>query len=341
MGKSRQASDRAWQAARKNAIINGCFRVWQRGTSSSASGYNTADRWRNTVINSGNTISRQTFTVGRTDVPGEPRYYCRCVVSSVAAAGNLATLQQHIEGVRTFAGETVTVSFWAKADSAKDIAVELYQAFGSGGSPSTGTSHVEKVTLSTSWERYSVTLNLNGISGKTIGTDDNDELSVTLWMDAGSDWNTRTDTLGQQSGTFEFSKVQVELGSEASDFEERHIGEELVLCQRYYCKSYDLDTVPGTITDVGAVGGRANTSGWFGVPVQFPVTMRAAPTMTMYNPGTGNTGQVRFGTSTTYNDTGDFFTVGQSGALARGTNASASYNSAVARIHYTADAELA
>jgi hypothetical protein len=43
----------------------------------------------------------------------------------------------NIEDVRTFAGQQVTISFWAKADATKNIAVELVQGFGSGGSPST------------------------------------------------------------------------------------------------------------------------------------------------------------------------------------------------------------
>jgi hypothetical protein len=37
---------------------------------------------------------RQAFTLGQTDVPGEPTYFCRTVVSSVAGAGNSSLLVQ-------------------------------------------------------------------------------------------------------------------------------------------------------------------------------------------------------------------------------------------------------
>jgi hypothetical protein len=55
-------------------------------------------------------------------------FCCRCSKFSV--------LNQNIEDVRTFAGQQITVSFWAKADAAKPIAVEFIQKFGFGGSPS-------------------------------------------------------------------------------------------------------------------------------------------------------------------------------------------------------------
>jgi hypothetical protein len=81
------------------------------------------------------------------------------------------------------------------------------------------------------------------ISGKTLGTDNN--LSIcNIWFDAGSDFNARTDSLGQQSGTFEIAQVQLEPGPVATPFEQRPIGTELALCQRYYEKSYEIGTSP-------------------------------------------------------------------------------------------------
>ena len=218
----------------RNKIINGNFDIWQRGTSGT-SGY-VADRWVNAVNGTTQTQTQKLFSLGQTDVPNEPRYYVECAVTSVAGAPNAAILWQTIEGVRTFAGQTVTVSFWAKADASKDIAVEFDQYFGTGGSPSSAVTSIGVTTcsLTTSWQKFTVTANIPSISGKTIGTDGNDFLRLNLWFDSGSDYNARNNSLGQQSGTFDIAQVQLEAGDTATPFEHRSYGAELALCQRYY-----------------------------------------------------------------------------------------------------------
>ena len=222
-------------AGMRNAIINGNFDIWQRGTSFTGSVYGP-DRWFHSRVGTTHTVTQQAFTLGQTDVPGEPTYYCRTVVSSVAGAGNAALLVHKVENVRTFAGQQVTVGFWAKADATKNIAVDLAQDFGSGGSPSARVTDigVTKISIGTNWQKVTVTATLPSISGKTLGTDNNDYLQFDIWFDAGSNFNARTDTLGQQSGTFEIAQVQVEPGPVATPFERRPIGTELALCQRYY-----------------------------------------------------------------------------------------------------------
>lgn len=218
----------------RNAIINGNFDFWQRGTSFSGQEYG-ADRWYNNRNGSSSTMSRQAFTVGQTDVPGEPTYFCRQVVTSVAGAANYVQLFQLIEDVRTFAGQQLTLSFWAKADASKSIAIELSQKFGTGGSPSGDVGFgITKTTIGTSWQKVTVTATAPSISDKTIGSNSNSSLGVTIWLDAGSDYNSRTSSLGQQSGTFDIAQVQVERGPISTPFERRPIGAELELCRRYY-----------------------------------------------------------------------------------------------------------
>jgi hypothetical protein len=84
---------------RKNAIINGNFDIWQRNTTQTLIGYGSDDRWSNDNVGTTKTHSRQAFTLGQTDVPGEPRYYSRTTVVSVAGAGNyeLALCQRYYE----------------------------------------------------------------------------------------------------------------------------------------------------------------------------------------------------------------------------------------------------
>jgi hypothetical protein len=259
----------------RNRIINGDFNIWQRGTSFTASDYGV-DRWAHSRIGTTHTATRQAFTLGQTDVPGEPTYYCRTVVSSVAGAGNYALLRQRIEDVRTFAGQQVTISFWAKADATKNISIELEQSFGNGGSPSAEVEGIgtTKVSIGASWQKITVTATLPSISGKTLGTSGGSWLALFIWFDAGSNFNSRTDSLGQQSGTFEIAQVQLEPGPVATPFEHRPIGAELALCQRYYCEqaAHAQGPVVGVMT----------------TPIYFPVSMRATPTRTNISAGGTN-----------------------------------------------------
>ena len=128
--------------AGKNKIINGDFGIWQRGTSFSnpSSLAYTADRWAIYYDGSGatRTISQQAFTTGAAPVSGyESSFFYRYAVS-VAGSGNTANLlRQYIENVRNFAGQTATVSFWAKASANITVpSVGTTQNFGTGGSPS-------------------------------------------------------------------------------------------------------------------------------------------------------------------------------------------------------------
>jgi hypothetical protein len=234
-----QSSSIVWSepVAFRNKIINGNFDFWQRGTSL-ASGTGSrylADRFRTFSETSTNTPSRQAFALGQSDVPNNPTYFHRTVVSSVAGVNNRAILQQAIESVRTLSNKNLVLSFWAKADASKPISVEFIQDFGTGGTPSAAVTSigVNKVNLTTSWQKFELPISIPSVLGKTIGTDGNDSLTLNLWFDAGSTYNSRTNSLGQQSGTFDIAQVQLEEGSIATPFELRPIGTELSLCQRY------------------------------------------------------------------------------------------------------------
>lgn len=327
----------------RNKIINGNFDFWQRGTSTSVNSY-LADRWQNESVGSTFTSSRQSFALGQTSVPNEPTYFHRTVVSSVAGSGNYCIVRQPIESVRTFAGKTATLSFWAKADSNKNIAVEFIQTSGSGGSPvggSTGATNGQTKTfsLTSSWQKFTATISIPSISGYTLGTDGNDHIRIQFWFDAGSTFNSRTNSLGQQSGTFDIAQVQLEEGSVATPFEVRPTGLELSLCQRYYNKSYNVNLNPGTITNSGYFLSFAhNTYTLQQTSIRFPVAMRGSqPTCTLYSAGTGASnktydvlGAVDVVTSSTY-----------SGSLGFEVNGFGNFiTGKYYTFHYTAESEL-
>tara|TARA_R110000796_G_scaffold252500_1_gene387154 strand:- start:1431 stop:2552 length:1122 start_codon:yes stop_codon:yes gene_type:complete len=267
----------------RNLIINGDFSVWQRGISQTSSGYGSDDRGFN--INSGSTKvhTQQTFTLGQTDVPNNPKYYSRTVVTSVANAANFVIKSHLIEGVHKTSGKTVTISFWAKADAAKNIAVELTQNFGSGGSPSSAVNGigVSTIALTTSWALQTISVAIPSITGKTLGTNGDDSQGLLFWMDAGSNADARTNSLGQQSGTFDISNLQLEIAAAATDFEYVNEADQLARCQRYcYVPLADEDA---TLGSYGQGHGKSTTTA--GIEISLPVLLRKIPTLTATNVG--------------------------------------------------------
>lgn len=243
----------------KNVLINGNFDIWQRGTSFS-SGLYTADRWEMAIGDGAQTVSRQSFTPGQTAVPGEPRYYLD--FNKTSAGTITAAIQQKIEGVRTFAGQTVTVSFWAKASSASTPlnGVFLIQNFGTGGSPSASVQiNIGNPSLTTAWQKFTYTATLGSLSGKTLGTNGDDYLMLHFSVKA-------------IVTNFDIAQVQVEAGSVATAFERRPLALEMYLAKRYY-QRVNMGRVKG-------FGTSATDVVWH---ITLDTPMRAAPAVTTLN----------------------------------------------------------
>jgi hypothetical protein len=243
---SSTATGLRWQGsfeAGKNKIINGDFRINQRAFSSTTTtGTYGFDRWLMIGNDGTTTYSAQTFTAGTAPVAGyEGINFARLVSSGQTGVNAYSILQQKIEDVRTFAGQRITISFWAKASSGTPkVSVNVYQDFGSGGSAGAysypDTAALQNVTINTSWTRYSFSILVAGISGKTIGTGSN--LTVYLWTSAGTTYNAQTNSMGIQSATIDFWGVQVEAGSVATPFQTATgtLQGELSACMRYFEK---------------------------------------------------------------------------------------------------------
>ena len=255
-------------AAGKNHIINGDFGIWQRGTSFSnpANESYLADRFNIVFDGSGSTrtVSRQSFTPGTAPVTGyESEYFIRMAQTVAGSGGTYLGFNQRMEDVRTFAGQTVTLSFWAKADATRTILPNLQQNFGSGGSSTVNiTSGFTSTNLTTSWARYTFTVSVPSISGKTVGT------SSFLQLFFGFAANTVQ--------TIDIWGVQMEAGSTATPFQTATgtIQGELAACQRYYFRSSSTSTYG----PVGGFSGVYSSSTVGRVLVASPVNMRVAPT---------------------------------------------------------------
>jgi hypothetical protein len=263
--------------AGKNKIINGDFNINQRNFSSTTTDATYGfDRWVLAYSGGTCTYSTQAFTPGTAPVSGyESKSYARLVTASQSTAGHFAAVNQKIEDVRTFAGQTATFSFWAKASTGTpNIGVALQQFFGSGGSPSAEvvTSTAVK-TITSSWARYSFTISVPSISGKTIGTTANTSyLGAWIFTSCGTTISALGyPAVGVQNVTIDIWGVQVEQGSTATAFQTATgtIQGELAACQRYYEIGY------GGFVGYGTNGSQAGS--W----IQFSVQKRAQPTITV------------------------------------------------------------
>lgn len=269
--------DRIYHGIYRQALINGNFDIWQRGASFGAGDAQmSADMWGYYAKDSSG-ITRQSFTVGQTDVPNEPAYFLRFTTAGQGDAGDLSVLTQKIEDVRTLAGKTVSLSFWAKADSACNIAIEFAQSFGTGGSSGVFSIGSQKKAITTSWTKLEFTVDIPSIAGKTVGTNSN--LTLHIWCSAGSGFNARTNSLGLQNRVIDIAQVQLNEGSVVLPFCPKPLTEELLRCWRYYYRinyteSYD---------SIGHGMGRSATS--IDIMIYTPVPMYKKPTISYSNIG--------------------------------------------------------
>jgi hypothetical protein len=254
-----------------NAVINGGFDIWQRGTSftATATAY-TADRWNGFRSPAGATISRQ-VTGDTTNLPFI-QYCARAQRNSGNTDVNVIGLFYSAETADSlrFAGRTVTLSFYARAGAnfsaaSSNLAVEFSQGFGTdqnvivGGF--TGKTNIASgnAVLTTTWQRFTFT-----------GT-----MSSTATQIGIQTYFTPVGTAGA-ADFYELTGVQVELGSVPTTFKRSNgsggtIQGELAACQRYY---YTL--VAGTNGTFGTCGYYSSTD-VLGT-VFYPVQMRTAPT---------------------------------------------------------------
>jgi len=211
-------------AGLRNKIINGNMDVWQRGASftiNNTSVY-TSDRIKFESSGVGNTtVSQVTVTAGsQASINTGARY----VLSATGVAGlSYFILSQPIEYVNTFESKIITCSIYCTqpATATSSAYFRAAQVFGTGGSATVNTDVNVTSTAVGSHYRWTATITIPSISGKTIGT-----ANDYLWINLVYVPTTFTTN-------FQFYGLQAELGSVATPFEQRPYGMELALCQRY------------------------------------------------------------------------------------------------------------
>jgi hypothetical protein len=284
----------------RNRIINGDMRIDQRNagaavTTTGASVY-FVDRWTGFRNNAGWSVQQVA------DAPSGFVNSLR-VTTTTANAGSVALVQQWFEGNNvadlgfgTASASTVTLSFWVKSSVTGTFAVNL-------GNGATNRSYVATYTINTAntWEYKTVT-----VAGDTTGTwATNNTAGLRVLFNIGTggsattagSWQTgdliRTSTSvgteGTLNATFYLTGVQLEAGSVATPFERRDIGTEMMLCQRYYQKSFPIGIVPANgVTSTPDGAWMLNivpytTADAYAGTVSFKTQMRASPSVVVYN----------------------------------------------------------
>ena len=281
------------QAAGKNAIINGAFNVWQRGTSisvaASSSQTYTTDRWYLvTGANQACTYSRQA-TGDTTNLPNI-QYAARIQRNSGQTGTSFIYTAQACETATSipFTGKTVTISFYARAGanfsaSSNLLAVYLYTGTGTdqniGTYTGSATPIAQSVTLTTTWQRFSIT--------GTIASTATEMSPLIGYTPVGT---------ASTNDYFEITGIQLEIGSTATAFQTASgtIQGELALCQRYFLSK----TIGGANMAIGGSSYYATTSAQS--TVVFPVTMRVSPTI-VQTTGTNYYGMVANGGIDSFN----------------------------------------
>jgi hypothetical protein len=114
-------------------------------------------------------------------------------------------------------------------------------------------------------------------------------LAVFVWVD---------NTTIAAASTLNILNVKLEDGVLATGLNARNFGEELLLCQRYYEKSYNPDIKPGTIQNDGTINVvlLSGTSSIWGLIGQYKASkfyrIGSLPTLTWYSPITGASNSV-------------------------------------------------
>ena len=290
------------QFGNKNLIINGSMQVAQRATSATTStnGYHTVDRFRHTSTGLDNAPTHEQADIAAGTTPyslGFRKSYklTNGNQSSGAGADDRFETQYKIEAQDVAnsgwnyvsSSSFITLSFWVKSSVAQNFFGFLRTEDGTQQSFPFQTGSLTANT----WTK--VTVKVSGNSN--IQIDNDEELGLNIFWDLfeGTNLTDSGVTLNQwgaysataktpdqtstwyttNDATFELTGVQLEVGDTATNFEHLKIGDSLRQCQRY-CFRDGTDKF-----HYSALGSIEH--------YEFPVQMRANPTVTLEASPTG------------------------------------------------------
>ena len=311
----------------RNVVINGAMQVAQRGTSTAsitAADTLVVDRFATNISALG------TWTMSQeSDAPTGSgfRQSLKMLVTTAdasPAAADFAAVKHNLEGQNiqqflkgTASAKTFSLSMWVKSGTTGTYIAELVDV-----DNTRFCSQSYTISVADTWEKKTLVF-----PADTTGVLDNDNahsLSINFYLAAGSTRNSGTlqtvwgtsSTTNRATGQvnlaaaavaltnyWQITGVQLEAGSVATPFEFENIGTTLAKCQRYFEKSYNIGTTPGTAATIEesiGLGVYTNTPAAYnriGSGVFFKVPKRATPTIVQYAPYSGSTAAASNATS--------------------------------------------
>jgi hypothetical protein len=290
----------AGTTSNRNLVHNGAMRIAQRQTSVTnitTTSY-LCDRWLHALVSLG------TWTLTQeNDAPDgfTKSFKATCTTADASpAAGDYAAIIHRLEAQNlqhlkfgTSGAESLSLSFWVKSNKTGNASFSSLQ-FDNSGKQFTASY---TINAANTWEYK--TIQIPADTAGVINDDNGNGLTLDFWLNSGSDWTGGSHSAGWEtpantnrnasnlgvggaiSDYFQITGVQLELGSVATPFEHRTFGDELAICQRYYCKSSSQGSFAAAGDDYldegkflnGIFNGHGANTG-YSPTVEYPVTMR-------------------------------------------------------------------
>jgi len=279
----------------RNIIINGDQSIAQRGTSTSSitsTGYHTVDRFQTNISSMGTWTQSQSTTVPTGQGFAKSLKMDCTTADASPAAGDQVVIEQKVEGQNlqylnfgNSSAKSLTLSFWVRSNKTGTYCASLFN-----NDQSKWFSKQYTISSADTWEKK--TLTYAGDTSNAFNNDNGTSLRCRFWLGAGSTYTsgTITSTWTTESGNegslasgqvnladstsneWYVTGIQLEAGSQASDFEFLPTDVNLARCQRYFNRPINGNS-QGICT-----AGAYNSSDAFGIYI-FPIKMRTTPSI--------------------------------------------------------------
>jgi hypothetical protein len=322
-----------------NELINGEFALWQEAssidsTTTPANNDDTyiCDQW--ILLSDGNDVVD--VSRGSTSPPTGSKYFLHSEVETINKKFGFFQPIENLDSLK-YTGEKASLSFQVKGTldncraaiiswdgTADTITSDIVSAWNAEGTDPTLVTNwtyentPSNIALTTSWVEHK-------IENVSIDTSGMTNIGIFIWAD---------DTDGALSETLEIGKVKLELNSVCTKFIPLPFFEEVKKCQRFFEKSYNLETDPGSSSAwSNSWQVQAYSATMVGFHIQYEVRKRNTAAVVVYSPSTGDSGKVYDGAGDENSDDVD---EGESGFLVRNDGTVTSFISC----HWTANSRL-
>ena len=299
----------------RNIIINGGMDIAQRGTSATgitSTSYNTIDRFQTNISSMGTWTQSQSTTVPS----GQGFAYSLkmdCTTADASpSASDQVVVEQKVEGQNlqylnfgNSSAKSLTFSFWVRSNKTGTYCASLFN-----NDQTKWFSKQYTISSADTWEKK--TLTYAGDTSNAFNNDNGTSLRCRFWLGAGSTYTsgTITSTWTSESGNegslasgqvnladstsneWYITGIQLETGSQASDFEFLPFDVQLERCKRYFQKSMPYDEYSNANYTDGyesALTSSNTTTQAYGL--RFPTELRTTPTLTLFRIVDGASGK--------------------------------------------------